>query len=550
MNVFEDLVIELQEENLLEETVVGVRREAFDQSFELEVTEIPNRKEPETSVVEPKIEVETATAPTAAAAEQPVVAEAVAADQNPPQNQKQRKGKEFFKKRAMTEVSSLQMVEHVLTGVEREYLKILPKSYDDFKAKKALNTFLQIPDSVNSEEHAQAEFELLQETEAWCSALAARDKNVSAAVLRQFCEHTKPALSSQAMLAAARFYRNLPYSESVRAKFDFVLTRLFSRPNEHDERIALFNREETLNHIKTLYADWASVPLYSTKDDDSDVLMAALSFDDLAVESENAASFDDLIKSDFFGRLRTFKESLSELFFAPTVTAAAVDANVRIGNSYVKLIARERHRLDGDSLEAKFSGIDESAFSDATARTLALVDLLKTPLPASVAEFDHSPPVSAHPWTQSAAETVVERRPEPKKERKPNALVEQVKEQIRGFNKIVLAFCALLVVATVGLVIWSDYFAVTPVSNSGVVSVDFENTMIHEQVAKARVSGGMLYVQLNPTWDALPKERRLEILKAMYDAGMSKGYNQVNLVSSGGKMVGFASSTRLEVVLQ
>ncbi len=539
MNVFEDLVIELQEENLLEQTVIGDRRQPRRESFDLEMNDAPEpplEKAPRTEV-----EIETASDFAAAAMDEPVKQ----VPEYSPQNQRQRNNKEFFKKRAMTEVSSLQIVEHIITGVEREYLKVLPNAYDDFKAKKALNNFLQIPDGVNTEEHAEAEFELLQQTEAWCSALAERDKNVPVSALRQFCENTKPALSSQALLAAARFYRNLPYSEGVRSKFDFVITRLFSRANESEQRVALFNREETLNHIKKLYAEWSSVPLYATNDDDTDVVMAALSFDDLAIESENAARFDQLIQTGFFARLREFKESISELFFAPSVTAAAIDANVRIGNSYVKLISREREKMDSDSIQTKYAEMDGDIVSDATARTLELVDVLKAP----PLERQHNEP---HSDIEPSQEPEHQGKPKEKiaestKKADSRSFLERIREQIFEFNKWVLIGCAMLALATGGLVIWSNYFAKPPVSNAGVVSVDFSDPAIDGYIEKAKVSNSMLYAQMKDSWETLPKEKRLELLKMMYDGGATRGFNQVNLIDKDGKAVGFASATRLEV---
>ena len=119
------------------------------------------------------------------------------------------------------------MVEAILSAVERERMKIVPRSYDDLNAKKALHHFLQLAEDVESEESKEAEFDLLRETEAWCSALAKRDREISVTNIRRYCENCKPMLSSQAMLSLARFYRNLPYSESVRGKFDFIITRLF-----------------------------------------------------------------------------------------------------------------------------------------------------------------------------------------------------------------------------------------------------------------------------------------------------------------------------------
>jgi len=549
MNVFEDLVAELQEENLLELTVIGDRRQTRRDSFDLEQSHLEHNHLEHNDLVSPQpeqaprteVQIETAADFAVAAMAEPVEK----APEYTPQNLRQRNNKEFFKKRAMTEVSSLQIVEHIITGVEREYLKILPHTYDDFKAKKALNNFLQIPDGVNTEEHAEAEFELLQQTEAWCSALAERDKNVPVSALRQFCENTKPALSSQALLAAARFYRNLPYSEGVRSKFDFVITRLFSRANESEQRVALFSRDETLNHIKKLYAEWSSVPLYATNDDDTDVVMAALSFDDLAIESENAATFDQLIQTNFFGRLREFKESISELFFAPSVTAAAIDANVRIGNSYVKLISFEREKMDSDTIQSKYAEMDGDVVSDATARTLELGDVLKAPR-LERQHFEAKEDMEES-WEPEQQEQPKERIVEPKKKADPRAFFARIKEQIVDFNKWVLIGCALLVFATGGLVIWSNYFAKPPVSNAGVVEVSFSNPAIDEYIEKAKVSNTMLYAQMKESWETLPKEKRLELLKTMYDGGATRGFNQVNLIDKDGKAIGFASQNRLEV---
>ena len=81
----------------------------------------------------------------------------------------------------------------------------------------------------------------------------------------------------QAMLALARFYRNSPYSEPVRAKFDFVITRLFSRPVSGERRKPLFSRDEALGHLNALYREWSSVQLYSAQDDLSNITLTAMS---------------------------------------------------------------------------------------------------------------------------------------------------------------------------------------------------------------------------------------------------------------------------------
>ncbi len=106
------------------------------------------------------------------------------------------------------------MVEHVLSGIEREYMKIVPSSYDDLRAKTALHKFLQVQGDSTTTEYAEAEFHLMRETEAWSSALSARDSKISVANLRRFCENSRPILSSQALLGLGRFYRNSAFSRT------------------------------------------------------------------------------------------------------------------------------------------------------------------------------------------------------------------------------------------------------------------------------------------------------------------------------------------------
>jgi hypothetical protein len=456
--------------------------------------------------------------------------------------------KEFFRKRAAAEVSSLQMVDHILSGIEREYLKVIPKPFDDFNVKKTLNIFLQSTDGIDSEKYLAAEFNLLQETEAWCTALAERDRGIRVASLRQFVDNSKPALSSQAMLALARFYRNLPYTEDVRAKFDFIITRLFSKSIGMERRACLFNRDEMLVHINTLYEEWSSVPLYSAdEDDESKLLLTALSFADLAEEAENAATFDQLLKNEFFERLRMFKESISELFYAPNVTAAAIEANIRIGNSYVSLIEREKEKLDAEALESKYADHDHDAISEAAARTLHLVDLLKAP---NADEASHQEEAFEE---ESEAPDVpvpedVSVQPKTSKLKMPG-VVSNLLDNAFAINKWLLILSAVLVSAAIGVYVWGNYLVREEVSTAGVAPVSFQNNQIAEQIRVAKLSGENLYLQMNATWDVLPKEKRQEYLQRVMQEAPAMGFKQVTLINNDGKYAGFASSSRLDVVM-
>ncbi len=595
MNVFEDLVLELQNENLLEMPDATSAVQLHDEcNYHLDETAVPNvsydlpenesaeslatevendqahenmseavsgRYYDETvenhSGLEPN-GVESADEEDMSihetVAETVVMTENVADDVTPdeevqPPSMRPVTGKEFFKKRAMAEVSSLQMVEHVITGIEREYMKVVPKPFDDFNAKKALHTFLHVDQEINSEAHATAEFTLMQETESWCTALAARDRNMHVPSLRQYCENSRPALSSQAMLALGRFYRNLPYSESVRSKFDFIITRLFSRSVNQEKRVCLFTRDEMLNHINTLYSDWSSISLYSAEDDDSKVMLTALSFEDLSIEAEGASSFDQLIESDFFSRLRMFKESISELFYAPRVTAAAIECNIRIGNAYVDLIDLERRKMDAASLHTKYGDLDDQTVSQATGQSLQFVDLLRE-LSKHVDEELPKPQQFQYELDKKLPPVeIVEAKPASKLNKLGIPFVSSLLKNAFSVNPWFLGIGILLVLASLGLYVWGNYVVTDSVSIHGVAVIAVENTVLKQYIKTAKISGETFYGQMLPTWDNLPKDKREEFLQVVLKAAQEKGCKQVTLISKDGKPAAYASATRTEIIM-
>jgi hypothetical protein len=579
MNVFEDLVDELKEENLLENTVMDMaanpspskladRFAAFsDHHYSSEsngagirdtaagvppaapsVPEVGSQFEA-TSVVSPETNHEY---PVAVPLAEPGTAESADiqfhGDGEPIEIRKAESDREFFKKRAIAEMSSLKMVEAVLSAVEREQLKTIPNPYDDLEAKKALHDFLQVAGDESGDVHKQAEFRLLNETETWCSALAARDRNISVASLRRYCETCRPMLSSQAMLAIARFYRNLPYSETVRGKFDFIITRLFSRPMEDETRKLLFSPDEMLGHIKTLYADWSSVPLYTADEDESKILLTALSFEELSAEAEAAVCFDDLIKSDFFGRLRLFKESIAELFFAPIVTSAAMACNIRIGNVYVKLIDLERCKMDAASIHQRFGDLDDQEVSEAAGRTLELVEILRERANSPLEDLEYEdekavviedPEAVTEDKKGEAADT--------EKVHYEGTFFQRMKEQLLSVNRLLLAASFLLIAASVGIYVWAGYYAEPQVSTTGVKTLSFQGTDLGENVKTAKLSGETLYIVAQPTVDSMTKDKQAELLQKFYQAGKGNGWLNVNLMNSEGRTIGYASPTRSEV---
>ncbi len=573
MSIFEDLIEELKEENLLEETVIEVKKEkdltndfqaerTKTESFQMKTVSGFDDFQPSAASFEDsgfgetiltgqeftvKEEIFSAREVNEEAGEPVVltnpeihlsetVAEIISDDVKIyPEIEKTKmvvSEKEYFRKRAMEEVTGLQMVEHVLSGVEREQMKVVPKPYDDLPVKMALHDFLQVSSETNTTEHAQAEFRLMQETENWYSALSHRDKNITVAHLRRYCETSRPALSAQALISLARFYRNSPYSESVRSKFDLIVTRLFSREIECEQRELVLTHDEMIHQLKELYSDWSSIQLYSVDEGASEILISTMKFDDFIKEVENTHSFEELINNDFFSRLRSFKEGCHENFFAPLVTVSAIESNIQIGNRYIDLLQKEKENSNVENLEEKYGFLHDQAVSDATGKTLQLVELLKDRTerrgPTEIVEVS----VKEQEKTHVKA---------PKKPR----------NKLFAVNKWLLAATIVTIFGCAGLYFWADYETKeTKKDTANVVKVNLENTPMKDYIQTARITGETFFGITLASWENLDSERKEELLKKILTIGPEKGFKKVHLINDNGRSVGYASVEKVEVYHQ
>jgi hypothetical protein len=438
---------------------------------------------------------------------------------------------EFFKRRATEEVTSLQIVEHILSAIEREQLKIVPKQYEDISVKKALHDFLQLAHDPLSPEHAKAEFKLMQETESWYSELSSRDKRINVGHLRRYCETAKPSLSAQALISLARFYRNAPFSETVRGKFDMVITRLMTREKGGDTREILLKRNELIKHLADLYSDWSSIPLYGSNEEDSDVLLGVLKFEDFAEEVQNADSLDELIRNDFFNRLKIYKENTGEKFFAPLLIATVIESNVLTGNKYVELVKREKEKGSASDIAAKYSQLLDDSVSDATSKTMQLAELLEEK--QAVIE------VVEAPVEVKQEKSVVEIG----QQQHSKAFVEKEKRKgILGINKF-LFFAAVLTFTLVGgLYVWLEFYAPAMKSSPSVRKVSLEGNPLREYFKTARINKETFFAVVEPTWNGLSKDVREDILKKTLNEGTEQGYTKIHLLDKEGKTIAFASA--------
>lgn len=532
MSIFEDLIDALKEDNLIEQTVIETSQiEEENRIAENQAVNVENKFTEEDFNLPVSQELISQTNSTVENVSQAVTMSNAAdtLDSDAAQNIAAPivDETEFYRQKAMNEVAFLQIVEAAFAGVEREQLKTVPRQFDDLKVKKVLHAFLQVCSDANSPEYSKAEFQLLKETESWYSSLSLRDMRFMTANLRRYCETTRPQLSSPALVALARFYRNSPYSEQIRSKFDLIVTRLFSKDIGANKREVVFERDELVGHLQELYADWSSVPLYSTDENDAAILQIARKFEDFISEAASAQSFDELIAANFFNRLRLFKEHSSENFYAPVVAATAIECNIRVGNLYVELLEKEKNSGNISGLEDKYGLSHDQAISEATGKTLSLVELLRQ---------KNEPPKLAKEKNTIALEPIVAAQPT----RKPEKAEKKQSEGAAKSKKWMVSVALLAVIIITGIYFATSSNSVKVEDVQSVPKMNLDNSMLKEYLLEARIEDSTLKGIVSPTWNHLTGEKKKDALKQMVSFGADKGYKKIQLVNQDKKPVATA----------
>ena len=517
MNVFEDLVVELKEQNLLEETIVersgsgtngnGKQNKAHDKpSFESkDVSELSASK----------------------AGWDVPAAPATVSNSYRPSIEALRRG--------LTErYQALQFTEYVLAAAENRVSNSAGVGLDDLQLKKALHTFEQASADPESDEFFEAESALVSRLEGWQAVLAERDRNISVEALRHYAEQASPPLSPQTLFSLIRFYRGLPFDRTTRSKFDFVVTRLFSKFADRDRRDLLCPRGEITKHLKQRYADWSGRGSYRA--DDADTTLLVLSFDDFISEVNNA-SLNEMRSSNLFERICELKENSGPSFFLPEVAAAAVECNIKIANKVIELVWAEMQRSDG-SLPARLLKIDNETLSEAAGRTLELGKLH-----GEIDEPEPEPSVrSASPRMTLNTDGPRTRAGKPKKAKAEKGS----KSNLFGVNRWLLLATILVVIASAGIYVWSEYYAGEEASTSGVKVVDLDKPELKKYIKVSKVSNNMMYAVVTAEYEKLDADGQREYLQQLLQTGPVKGYAKVTFLNEQGKQIAYASADRIE----
>lgn len=529
MTVFEDLIVELKEENLLEETVISINSQADAAAFGSEEHDFAELIDTDDSFDEPK-----RPAPAVNGSRPP--ADASASDS------------------AIEDIAIYQTVEHILTGIERSTLGKEYRGFDELNVKKALHAFQQASADPSTIDFLEATGELRSQVFTWQMSLAERDALIPVSAMRRYCESCQPALSAQALFALARFHRGLPFSEAARGKYEFIVTRLFSRQADGNRRAAICSREEMLSHLRSRFSD--SSESYSHLYAGSvDIVPFVAGFDELGEEAKRCATFDDLVAIDYFGRLNLFKESTGEHFFVSEVTASVILCNIKILNRLSNMVEDERRSGSLQGLINRHAAVLDEPMSNATGRTTTLA-LLAHEEHVEVDEDDeeHEESVPPPPSVNRFDRELLDRRKEPTP--KPSSVVKNDKGRtgvLAGFasaNRWLLLMTVATVILSVGLYIWANYYTETTVASANVQVVDVANSEFKDFLKEGRISTDTFYAITQPSWDALTRENQEQAVEKIYRTYSPKGCKRVSLINNKGQAVAFASEGKVNVFRQ
>lgn len=489
MSVFEDLVEELKEDELLEETVVGFSEP------------VPNGSNRSASVKSSQ------------------TASPQLADR---------------KKFNTDEIAALQVVELVFTGVERDLFNLEPKKYDDLAAKQALHRFVHCTAKPDSDEAFEIESRLHNEIENWKQKLLERDAKMSPANLRRYCETSQPPLSSQALFALARFYFGTGLTASSAPKFESILTRLFSKRAESERREPLLNKDDTIGHLSKRYLEWSGVSVL--QEDDPEAMISIMSFEEFVTEAENAESYDVLAKSDFFKRFAEFKASIRGQLSSPTVMGACIRGNIAVGNAVVGLLEKFGQKVGAARARKKIGALGDDLVGLAVGRTIDVEQLFSEESPK-----ESLPAIKRSEKKQKAQEIQAA-----EKKAAPSFL----NTSLFAVNKWLLFASVVLVSLSIGLYVWAEHYSKDDAAAATVPAVELAGFEFKDKVKTAKISGETMYAVMTSAWDSYDEDRKRELAQKLYDYAAKKGVKRINIMNSHGATVAAGTPDRIDLVRQ
>ena len=255
-------------------------------------------------------------------------------------------------KQASDEAVNLRIAEKILAEVERRLLTYAPSLFEIDKIKSLLQQLKNLSVVSAPDEVFQVEFRVNQEFHFWRSLLETRDQKIETYHLRRFFDTTGETLDVAVFVALTNFYRSLPLTPANLSKFDLVVTRLFTKKTLDTKRETRLNRREMTKTLNELFNNWDGKIKFAANFS-SETIQTVAEIDHFIAEAKSLRDFEELITSNLFERLRTFKREIGKQFFEPFVIAAAVECNLTIGNVFNQLLNKANENLSA-RLNSKF----------------------------------------------------------------------------------------------------------------------------------------------------------------------------------------------------
>jgi hypothetical protein len=431
-------------------------------------------------------------------------------------------------RRALDEVSALEMSQQILAMVEHSMQKTAPQDYNNAGVKKYLHELFGLSSDCAPEEVNGMEFIFWQEVQLWRSALSQRDSFISVSDLRHYCENSRPPLSEQALLSLARFYRGLSASEKTTSKFDMIITRVFSREEEDGRRRLSASRTAVAESLDEYYKEWLGISPQNVIEEEK-IIEAIRSFNELIAKAEKADSFEVLVGENFFGNVKDYKKGLNKILYAPEVAAAAIDCNIRIGNRFIELLDKykEEKKAQGRAAEPLDPALEQSV-SETTNRSLKAVYEAKKHFAKIEEQRERQRQLEKETFAMPEITTVA-----PKKTARA--------EGILGINKWLLIVGLFGVLLSGMLYLWVEYGVSDNASGKSAQKLNEKELPGGEYLTAARVNNNAFFGIVTTKWNSLTEDNKKKVLVDLVSAGKDKGYSQVSLLNTEGKLIGRAS---------
>ena len=303
------------------------------------------------------------------------------------------------------------------------------------------------------------------------------------------------------------------------------------------------SRDEMIETLNEFYADWSSIPLYATEEDESNIVLSAIKFEEFTTEAESAENVEELLKTDFFNRFKIFKDDTHENFFAPLVTATSVESSVRIGNRYLELLLAEQEseNFDAESFQEKYAANYNGIVSEVIGKTLEMGKVFAGDFTDAEVIWEAQVEQVSHPEFEKQDFNKITEKPKPKKEQS------SFKKGLLNVNKWLVAATLFAFIVSTGLYAWAEFFNEPPKLSENVKTVNLDSSSFKEHIQAARISGEMFYGIVNVSWEGLANEKKEDLLGKILVTGSEKGFKQVTLMNKQGRSVGYASAEKIEI---